>query len=123
MHTLMTTSSDTVEAQVAEIEVISSISNKELQKFLKNHIGFIKGSSISSVFFPKDVLFEEGAVVVSGLFKYWFGESKNPISANKVYRLCYKRGVRDILLLKEVKELTSEEFEAAKVKNKEKANK
>lgn len=103
MQTLMTTSHDTVEAQVEELKVISSNSTA-LNQFFKKHTEFVKGSNITSVFFPKSVIFEETAVLVSGLFRYWLGSSEKVISQEKTYRLTYKRGTSDILLLKNVKE-------------------
>jgi conjugal transfer pilus assembly protein TraE len=110
MQTLMSASYDTVDHQVEELKAISSNSS-ELSGMLKKHADFIKGSNVQSVFFPKGVSFEENAVVVSGLFRYWLGSSEKAISQERSYRLTYKRGPRDVILLKEVKEITKEDVE------------
>lgn len=102
MQTLMTTSNDTVAAQIAELKVISSNSDA-LNDFFKKHQSFVTGSNIQSVFFPKGVKIEKNAVLVSGLFRYWLGSSEKVISQEKTYRITYKRGPRDILLLKNIK--------------------
>lgn len=104
MQTLMTTSHDTVDAQIEELKVVSS-SSDALNHFLKKHGEFVKGSNIQSVFFPKSVKLEESAVLINGLFRYWLGSSDKVISLEKNYRLTYKRGPKEILLLKEVKEI------------------
>lgn len=103
MQTLMTTSYDTVEAQVESLKLIARDSN-DLNQFFKQHINFVKGSNIQSVFFPKKAAFTENAVSISGLFRYWLGSSDTSISQEKTYRLNYVRGPKDVLLLKDVKE-------------------
>lgn len=108
MQTLMTTSSHTIDAQVSELKVISGNSH-DIARFLSKHIEFVKGSNIQSVFFPKKVEFQKNAVLVSGLFKYWLGSSEKPISQEKTYRLTYKRGPKNILLLNNVTEVTKKE--------------
>lgn len=105
MQTLMTTSADLVDRQVEDLKVVSS-SSKDLDEFFKKHIQFVKGSNVQSVFFPKSVSFEEPDIKVSGLFRYWLGSSDKAISQEKTYILTYKRGPKDILLLKTVKEAT-----------------
>jgi conjugal transfer pilus assembly protein TraE len=106
MQTLMTTSSDTVDRQVDELAVLSG-SGVDLAKFFSKHREFVKGSNIQSVFFPKKVEVFDGSVLVSGLFRYWLGTSDKPVSQERTYRLTYKRGSRDILLLKDVVEVKS----------------
>lgn len=103
MQTLMTTSFDTVESQVESLKLIAS-SSTELNQFFKKHTDFVKGSNIQSVFFPKKTTFTTNAVLVSGLFRYWLGASETGVSQEKTYRLTYKRGIKDALLLKDVKE-------------------
>jgi conjugal transfer pilus assembly protein TraE len=104
LQVLMTTSQDTVEAQVEELKVISS-NSESLKSFFAKHIDFVKGSSISSVFFPKSITFQDSSVIVSGLFRYWLGGNPEVISCEKTYLLSYKRGINDVLLLSGVKEL------------------
>ena len=106
MQTLMTTSIDTVDRQVEDLKKVSS-SSKDLNEFFKKHIQFVKGSNIQSVFFPKSVTFENGNIKVSGLFRYWLGSSDKVISQEKTYILTYKRGPKDVLLLKTVKEYSA----------------
>jgi conjugal transfer pilus assembly protein TraE len=107
MQTLMTTSYDTVDAQIEEIKVITT-NNPLLVEFFNKHKEFVKSSNIESVFFPKKIEFEinNNSILVSGNFRYWLGSSEKPISQEKTYRLTYKRGVKDLLLLKEVKDVT-----------------
>ena len=109
MQTLMTTSYDTVVAQIAELKVISSNSDA-LNSFFKKHQSFVTGSNIQSVFFPKSVELEDKAVLVSGLFRYWLGSSEKVISQERTYRLTYKRGPRDILLLKDIRSVVHEKI-------------
>ena len=106
MQTLMTTSHDTVDAQIEEIKVITT-DNPSLAEFLTNHKEFVKSSNIESVFFPKKIEFEtdNNCILVSGNFRYWLGSSEKPISQEKTYKLTYKRGMKDLLLLKEVQEV------------------
>jgi conjugal transfer pilus assembly protein TraE len=104
MQTLMTASSDTVDRQVEELKLISA-NSQELHATFKKHIDFMKGSNVQSVFFPKGAEFEETAVVVSGMFRYWLGSSEKCISQEKSYRLRYKRGPNEIILLKSVEEV------------------
>ena len=108
MKTLMHTSSDSVGRQIEEIKIISA-NSQQLNSFFKKHADFIRGSNIQSTFYPKSAAFENNAVVISGLFKYWIGTSDKVISQEKSYRLGYKRGPKDILLLKEVKEVINEQ--------------
>ena len=103
MQTLMTTSHDTIEAQVESVKLIARDSTA-LNQFFKQHISFVKGSNIHSVFFPKKVTFPVSEVCVSGLFRYWLGSSAESISQEKTYCLTYVRGPKEVLLLKDVKE-------------------
>lgn len=103
MQTLMTTSCDTVDRQIEDLKVVSS-SSQDLDDFFKKHLQFVKGSNIQSVFFPKSVIVEQSNIKVSGLFRYWLGSSDQSVSQEKTYLLTYKRGPKDILLLKTVKE-------------------
>ena len=112
MQTLMTTSYDTIDSQIDEIKVISSRS-EVLVDFFKKHSAFVKSSNIQAVFFPKKVTIGQSladesmpadSVEVSGLFRYWLGSSDKVVSMEKTYRLTYKRGPNDVLLLKNVEE-------------------
>ena len=103
MQTLMTTSCDTIDRQIEDLKVVAS-SSRDLDEFFKKHLQFVKGSNIQSVFFPKSVVVEDFNIKVSGLFRYWLGSSDQSISQEKTYLLTYKRGPKDILLLKTVKE-------------------
>jgi conjugal transfer pilus assembly protein TraE len=119
---LMTTDSENVERGIAKIRDVSSVNNA-LDEFFKTHSSFVKGSKISSVFFPKEVLFddENQAAIVIGAFKYWFAESETPVSQDRAYRLSYKRGINGVLLLKEIVNLNQEELK--KIKEKKQGNK
>jgi len=114
VQTLMTTSQDTIDIQIDEIKVISS-NSEALTDFFKKHLEFVKGSNIQSVFFPKKVTVGQSLVttdeptnyvVVEGLFRYWLGASDKVVSVEKAYCLTYKRGPKDILLLKNVEEVS-----------------
>ncbi len=116
MQTLMTTSNDTIDAQIDEIKVISS-NSEVLTSFFEKHRSFVKGSNIQSVFFPKKITVGQSltdasqltdVVEVSGLFRYWLGTSDQVVSLEKTYRLTYKRGPNDVLLLKNVEENINE---------------
>jgi conjugal transfer pilus assembly protein TraE len=116
MQTLMTTSNDTIDTQIDEIKVISN-NSEALTDFLEKHRSFVKGSNIQSVFFPKKITVGQSltdpsqltdVVVVSGLFRYWLGTSEQVVSLEKTYRLTYKRGPNDVLLLKNVEENKNE---------------
>ncbi|KJV57275.1 putative conjugative transfer protein [Orientia chuto str. Dubai] len=87
-----------VERQIADMKVVSS-DTEVLNKFFQNHVQFVKGSNVSSVFFPKKI--EVEIVLVSGTFRYWFSDNKH-IVVNKTYLLTYKRSY--LLLLTGVKE-------------------
>lgn len=102
MKELFTTSVEEVERQIADMKVVSS-NTEQLEKFFQEHLQFVKGSNISSVFFPKKVKVIEDGVLISGTFRYWFGENKH-IAADKTYLLTYKRGTNHLLLLTGVKE-------------------
>ncbi|KJV76241.1 putative conjugative transfer protein TraE [Rickettsia hoogstraalii str. RCCE3] len=52
MKELFTTSSEEVERQIADMKVVSS-NTEQLDKFFKEHLDFVKGSGICSVFFLK----------------------------------------------------------------------
>lgn len=103
LQVLLTTSQDTVHSQVEELKVISS-NSESLKSFFAKHVDFVKGSSISSVFFPKSITFQDSSVVVSGSFRYWLGGNPEMISCEKTYNLSYKRGINDVLLLSGVQE-------------------
>lgn len=117
MQTLMTTSFDTVEAQIDEIKVISSNSDA-LTDFFKKHKDFVKGSNIHCVFYPKKIVvmsetassIEADRVIISGLFRYWLGSSTEVVSVEKTYWLTFKRGPKDVLLLKNVEEVVGEKI-------------
>ncbi|KJW03728.1 traE family protein [Orientia tsutsugamushi str. Sido] len=51
---LFTTSPNEVERQIADMKVASS-NTESLNKFFHDHLQFVKGSNVSSVFFPKKV--------------------------------------------------------------------
>ncbi|KJV75175.1 conjugal transfer protein TraE [Orientia tsutsugamushi] len=51
---LFTTSPNDVERQIADMKVASS-NTESLNKFFHDHLQFVKGSNVSSVFFPKNV--------------------------------------------------------------------
>ncbi|KJV70918.1 conjugal transfer protein TraE [Orientia tsutsugamushi] len=51
---LFTTSLNEVERQIADMKVVFS-NTESLNKFFHNHLQFVKGSNVSSVFFPKNV--------------------------------------------------------------------
>lgn len=107
LGTLMTTSPDTVEQQVSELEAISS-SNVMLEAYFKDHIRFIKGSDVSCVFFPKDVkhLDEDHSqsLLIQGTFRYWLGGSDKAVTQDKTYKLSYKTGPHNVLLLDGIEE-------------------
>lgn len=102
MKELFTTSPEGVERQIADMKVVSS-NTEQLDKFFKKHLDFVKGSNISSVFFPKKVKVIEDGVLINGTFRYWFSENKH-IAADKTYLLSYKRGANHLLLLTGIKE-------------------
>ncbi|MFW0054313.1 MAG: hypothetical protein AB8W32_13410 [Arsenophonus endosymbiont of Dermacentor nuttalli] len=52
MKELFTTAPEEVERQIADMKVVSS-NTEQLDKFFKEHLDFVKGSNISSVFLPK----------------------------------------------------------------------
>nr|WP_080571819.1 TraE/TraK family type IV conjugative transfer system protein [Orientia tsutsugamushi] len=54
MKGLFTTSPNEVERQIADMKVASS-NTESLNKFFHDHLQFVKGSNVSSVFFPKNV--------------------------------------------------------------------
>lgn len=103
MKNLFTTSPMEVERQVADLKVVSSATT-ELEQFFKDHIRYVQGSQISSVFFPKKIEVVERGVRVSGTFRYWFGEDQKDVALEKSYLLSYKQGRRDLLLLTNVTE-------------------
>ncbi|KJW06232.1 putative conjugative transfer protein [Orientia tsutsugamushi str. UT144] len=51
---LFTTSPNEVERQIADMKVASS-NTESLNKFFHDHLQFVKGSNVSSVFFSKKV--------------------------------------------------------------------
>ncbi|XVN43636.1 MAG: TraE/TraK family type IV conjugative transfer system protein [Candidatus Rickettsia vulgarisii] len=102
MKGLFTTSPEEVERQIADIKVVSS-NTEQLEKFFKEHLQFVKGSNVCSVFFPKRTKITEDGVLISGTFRYWFSENRH-IATDKTYLLTYKRGANHLLLLTGVKE-------------------
>jgi conjugal transfer pilus assembly protein TraE len=102
MKELFTTSPEEVEKQVADMKVISRDSPL-LEKFFEEHLKFVKGSNVSSVFFPKKVRLDTRGVIVEGTFRYWFGTSKD-FASEKSYLLGFKRGRNGLLLLTNVEE-------------------
>ncbi|MFV9930620.1 MAG: TraE/TraK family type IV conjugative transfer system protein [Rickettsia endosymbiont of Haemaphysalis japonica] len=102
MKELFTTSPEEVERQIADLKVVSS-NTEQLDKFFKEHLQFVKGSNVSSVFFLKKTKITEDGVLINGTFRYWFSENKH-ISADKTYLLSYKRGANHLLLLTGIKE-------------------
>lgn len=106
METLLTTTKETVKKQVAELEAVSAKNSLKLSYFFKEHIRFIEGSDVESVFFPKEVkALEEGRLEITGQFRYWMGQDKETISISKTYHLRYKIGPRGVLLLTNIKEV------------------
>lgn len=104
ISTLMTTSPDTVDQQIEELETISS-SNENLAAFFKEHKNFIKGSDVYCVFFPKGFVAEEqNSLLVRGTFRYWMGGSDKPVTQDKTYRITYKTGPKNVILLGGVEE-------------------
>ena len=105
-YNFLTYATGLVDAQIEEIKVITT-DNPSLAEFLTKHKEFVKSSNIESVFFPKTIEFEtdNNSILVSGNFRYWLGSSEKPISQEKTYKLTYKRGMKDLLLLKEVQEV------------------
>ncbi|HJD59280.1 MAG TPA: type IV conjugative transfer system protein TraE [Rickettsia endosymbiont of Omalisus fontisbellaquei] len=102
MKELFTTSPEEVEKQVADMKVISR-NSPSLEKFFEEHLKFVKGSNVSSVFFPKKVKIIKEGVIVEGTFRYWFGASKD-FASEKSYILEFKRGKNGLLLLTNVEE-------------------
>lgn len=102
MKGLFTTSPEEVERQIADMKVVSSATS-ELDKFFQEHLQFVKGSNISSVFFPKTIKVVSGGVLIEGTFRYWFSENKH-VAVEKSYLLTYKRGANHLLLLTGIKE-------------------
>ena len=110
LQTLLTCSQDTVDAQLEELRAISaSSSNKEntLEHYFKAHGDFIKGSHISSCFFPKEIkpMPSLNQVKVLGNFKYWLGGESNSHSIDKQYIIHYKAGPRGVILLSKIEEI------------------
>lgn len=105
LETLLTCSKDTVEKQIEELRAISSRSSTVLESYFQKHIDFIKGSHISSVFFPKSTKVEGNAVTIRGLYRYWLGDEDKSHSLEKSYRLHYRQGARDVLLLDSIEEV------------------
>ncbi|WP_342271081.1 TraE/TraK family type IV conjugative transfer system protein [Candidatus Tisiphia endosymbiont of Parasteatoda lunata] len=106
MKGLFTTSPEEVERQIADMKVVSS-STEQLDKFFQEYLQFVKGSNVSSVFFPKKVKITDDGVLIQGTFRYWFGENKH-IATDKSYLLTYKRGTNYLLLLTGIKEETNQ---------------
>ncbi|SPR13584.1 conjugative transfer protein [Orientia tsutsugamushi] len=101
MKVLFTTSPNEVERQIADMKVVFS-NTESLNKFFQNHLQFVKGSNVSSVFFSKKVeVINEWSI--SGTLRYWFSDSKH-IAVDKTYILTYKRTPNYLLLLTGVKE-------------------
>ncbi|WP_325100680.1 MULTISPECIES: TraE/TraK family type IV conjugative transfer system protein [spotted fever group] len=103
MRNLFTTSPMEVERQVADLRVVSSAMT-ELEQFFKEHIKYVQGSQISSVFFPKKIEIVDQGIRVTGTFRYWFGEDQKDVALEKSYLLQYKLGRRNLLLLTNVSE-------------------
>lgn len=102
---LFNASSETVESQIDSLRVLAS-RNDALDDFFKKHTSFVKGSNIESAFYPSGFKVFPNAVQVKGLFKYWVGsKGEQPISQQKTYRFTFKRGVNDLILLKNVEEV------------------
>ncbi|KJW04489.1 traE family protein [Orientia tsutsugamushi str. Sido] len=53
MKLLFTTCPNEVERQIADMKVVSS-NTESLNKFFHDHLQFVKGSNVSSVFFSKE---------------------------------------------------------------------
>ena len=94
---LFTTSPEEVERQVADMKVVSS-NTKQLDEFFAQHLEFVKGSNVSSVFFPKMVEVVKDGVLISGTLRYWFANGKD-VALDKQYLLTYKRAANYLLLL------------------------
>lgn len=103
MRNLFTTSPMEVERQVADLRVVSSATT-ELEQFFKEHIRYVEGSQISSVFFPKKIEILDQGIRVTGTFRYWFGEDQKDVALEKSYLLQYKIASRNLLLLTNVTE-------------------
>ncbi|WP_371252999.1 TraE/TraK family type IV conjugative transfer system protein [Orientia tsutsugamushi] len=99
---LFTTSPNEVERQIADMKVASS-NTESLNKFFHDHLQFVKGSNVSSVFFPKKIEVIKDGVLISGTLRYWFSDSKD-IAVDKTYLLTYKQTPNYLLLLTGVKE-------------------
>lgn len=106
MRGLFTTSPEEVERQIADMKVVSS-STEQLDKFFQEHLQFVTGSNVSSVFFCKKAKVTDDGVLIQGTFRYWFGDNKH-IAADKTYLLTYKRGANHLLLLAGIKEETNQ---------------
>ena len=100
---IFTTSPDEVIDQHARIMTISS-SNKKLKNFSAKQLEFVKGSSDSSVFYPKEVKIVENGVLVSGTLHYWFAGSDEKISLKKTYLITYKQTSKGLVLLRNIEE-------------------
>lgn len=103
MKNLFTTSPMEVERQVADLRVVSSATTS-LDQFFKDHVRYVQGSQISSVFFPKKIEILDQTIRVTGTFRYWFGEDQKDVALEKSYLLSYKLGRRALLLLTNVTE-------------------
>lgn len=103
---MFTTSPNEVERQIADMRVIAS-STTELDEFFAKHLEFVKGSNVSSVFFPKQVKLVQNGVLISGTLRYWFANGKD-IAVDKQYLLTYKRGANHLLLLSGIKDQNTE---------------
>nr|WP_275248779.1 TraE/TraK family type IV conjugative transfer system protein [Orientia tsutsugamushi] len=69
MKGLFTTSPNDVEIQIADMKVVSS-DTESLNKFFHDHLQFVKGSNVSSVFFPKKVEVIKDGILISGTLRY-----------------------------------------------------
>ncbi|KJV51202.1 hypothetical protein OTSGILL_2476 [Orientia tsutsugamushi str. Gilliam] len=82
---------------------MASSNTESLNKFFHDHLQFVKGSNVSSVFFSKKIEVINDGVLISGTLRYWFSDSKH-IAVDKTYLLTYKRTPNYLLLLTGVKE-------------------
>ena len=65
MKELFSTSPLEVEAQVANLKVVSA-NSKQLERFFKEHLEFVINSNVSSAFFKKSIKLVENGVLVTG---------------------------------------------------------
>ncbi|KJV55473.1 conjugal transfer protein TraE [Orientia tsutsugamushi] len=89
MKSLFITSPNEVKRQIRDMKVVSS-NTESLNKFFHDHLQFVKGLNVPSVFFLKNVEVIKDGVLISETPCYWFSDSKH-VAVNKTYLLTYSK--------------------------------